>query len=55
MTTKVKKEGSEKPESQPVMFKCAVCLKDKPLQDMRSVTRFVPVMVVCRDCAKILR
>ena len=44
-----------KPGDKEVCFKCRVCGKDKPLQDMRTVTRFVPVLVVCQDCARILR
>jgi hypothetical protein len=38
-----------------VVFKCQCCNKIKPLKEMRSVTRFIPVLVVCSECDKILR
>ncbi len=38
-----------------IRFKCQLCEQQKPLSDMRTVTRFVPVLVVCKDCAKTLR
>jgi hypothetical protein len=38
-----------------IRFKCRLCGQEKPLQEMRTVTRFVPVLVVCQDCAKTLR
>jgi hypothetical protein len=47
--------GAGKAETMAITFKCRLCEKDKPLEDMRTVTRFVPVLVVCRDCAKKLR
>ena len=38
-----------------ITFVCQCCDKIRPLKDMRSVTRFVPVLIVCRDCEKFLR
>jgi hypothetical protein len=38
-----------------VKFKCRLCEQEKPIKDMRTITRFVPVLVVCQDCAKTLR
>jgi len=38
-----------------IHFKCQLCERQRPLSDMRTVTRFVPVLVVCKDCAKTLR
>jgi transcription elongation factor Elf1 len=38
-----------------ITFKCQRCNKRKPLEDMRSITRFIPVLVVCRDCEKEMR
>jgi hypothetical protein len=35
-----------------ITFKCQRCMKRKRLEEMRTVTRFVPVLVVCRDCEK---
>jgi len=43
-------KGGEK-----VFFTCQCCGKRRPLEQMRSVTRFVPVLIVCRECQKILR
>jgi hypothetical protein len=56
MATKAKtKVEAGKSEAQKVIFKCRLCGKDKPIEDMRSVTRFVPVLIVCNDCARTLR
>ncbi len=49
------KGGAGKTADIAVTFKCRVCEKEKPLQEMRSVTRFVPVLIVCQDCARKLR
>lgn len=38
-----------------ITFKCQRCNKRKRLEDMRSITRFIPVLVVCRDCEKEMR
>lgn len=46
---------AKKPESREITFLCRRCGKYKPLAEMRTVTRFVPVLVVCQDCAKELR
>jgi hypothetical protein len=44
-----------KSETIKVTFKCRLCGKDKPIEDMRTITRFIPVLIVCQDCAKTLR
>jgi len=38
-----------------INFRCQSCDKFKPLEEMRVITRFFPVLVVCRDCAKEMR
>jgi transcription elongation factor Elf1 len=38
-----------------VSFKCRLCEKEKPISDMKLISRFRPVVVVCRDCEKSLR
>lgn len=38
-----------------ITFKCQRCKKRRKLEDMRSVTRFVPVLIVCRECEKEMR
>jgi hypothetical protein len=47
------KAGSQK--SREITFKCQRCEKLKPIQEMTSITRFRPVLIVCQDCAKELR
>ena len=48
-------EKPKKPAGPEVTFLCNRCQKRKPLGEMRLVTRFVPVLVVCHDCARELR
>jgi len=56
MAGKAKGKGeSGKTGDMKIHFKCRLCEKEKPLEEMRTVTRFVPVLVVCQDCAKTLR
>ena len=50
-----KVEAKAKPETREITFLCRRCEKYKPLAEMRTVTRFVPVLVVCQDCARELR
>jgi transcription elongation factor Elf1 len=38
-----------------VTFKCRLCDKEKPISDMKTITRYRPVVVVCRECEKGLR
>ena len=46
---------SKKEAAAEVTFKCRLCEKEKPISDMKTITRFRPVVVVCRDCEKDLR
>jgi ribosome-binding protein aMBF1 (putative translation factor) len=56
MSVKAKgKAEAGKPGDAEIHFKCRLCGKEKPLQEMRTVTRFNPVLVVCEDCARTLR
>ncbi len=48
-------EKAKKPAAPEITFLCQRCEKRKPLGAMRLVTRFVPVLVVCEQCAKELR
>ncbi len=48
-------EKSKKPASPEITFLCRRCEKRKPLEEMRTVTRFIPLLVVCEDCARELR
>lgn len=45
----------KKPASVEVTFKCRLCEKQKPISEMKVITRFRPVVVVCQDCEKTLR
>jgi hypothetical protein len=46
---------SKKETAVEVTFKCRLCEKEKPISDMKIITRFRPVVVVCRDCEKDIR
>ena len=51
------KEGDKKKKKGPlkIAFKCQRCEKQKPLEEMRSITRFIPALIVCQDCEKEMR
>ena len=53
MTTEIEK--GEESKAKKVTFKCKSCEKSKPLDEMVVVTRFFPLVVVCRDCEKKMR
>jgi len=57
MTTKKPetKEQSNSDKTKEITFKCKYCGENKPLDDMRRLTRFFPPVVVCRDCEKKMR
>ncbi|MDD5127260.1 MAG: hypothetical protein PHR43_04065 [Dehalococcoidales bacterium] len=38
-----------------ITFKCKVCGKQKNIEDMRTVTRFFPPLVVCPECERHVR
>ncbi len=50
--TDVKAKKKKQPE---ITFRCQRCGTLSPLEDMRSVTRFIPVLIVCKKCEKELR
>ena len=57
MTAEAKKAEGKTAKQKPreIKFKCQRCEKEVPLQEMVSVTRFRPVLIVCRNCADELR
>jgi len=57
MAAEATKSGSKakKEKTEEITFKCRLCGKQKPISEMRTLTRFRPVIVVCRDCEKFLR
>lgn len=46
---------TKKPKKLEITFRCQRCGTLSPLEDMRSVTRFNPVLIVCKKCEKELR
>jgi transcription elongation factor Elf1 len=46
---------AKKPEPKEITFLCHRCGKHKPISEMVPVTRFVPSLIVCQDCARELR
>jgi hypothetical protein len=54
-TKKKQDTGKEKSAAQEVMFTCRNCERQRPLSEMRTITRFSPVLIVCVDCQKELR
>jgi ribosomal protein S14 len=43
------------PKEKEIIFRCQRCGRERPLREMTSVTRFLPVLIVCKDCANELR
>ncbi|HEY83126.1 MAG TPA: hypothetical protein G4O01_07580 [Dehalococcoidia bacterium] len=53
MTTETsKKEPLEAKETKEITFRCKYCGQNKPLSEMRRITRFFPVLIACRDCER---
>ncbi|MGD1119248.1 MAG: hypothetical protein ABR886_07145 [Dehalococcoidales bacterium] len=46
---------AKKAEAAEVTFKCRRCEKEKPITEMKIITRFRPVMIVCQECEKEVR
>jgi hypothetical protein len=42
-------------QTQEITFKCPSCHKYKSLEEMTMVTRFFPILIVCRECEKEMR
>ena len=55
MAEEAAKTEPSKESQKEIRFRCQRCEKQRPLTDMRSVTRFLPVLIVCKDCAQGLR
>jgi hypothetical protein len=51
----LKSEGKKKTRPKEITFLCPRCEQQKPIAEMRMVTRFVPPLLVCQDCAGELR
>ena len=50
-----KADKTRKTEGIKVTFRCQSCGRTRPLKEMRNITRFVPALIVCSECAKALR
>jgi len=48
-------EKTPKKETRAVTFKCRICGENKPIEEMRTISRFFPMLVVCQGCEKTLR
>ena len=35
-----------------ITFSCQRCQRLKPIKEMRVITRFFPLFIVCQDCEK---
>ncbi len=55
MTEKEATEADKKREPGEITFRCPNCDKYKRLEEMRVITRFFPILVVCRQCEKEMR
>ena len=47
--------SKEKNQELLVTFTCSRCHRLKPIQEMKIITRFRPVIVACQDCHKEMR
>ena len=52
--TESKKKTKEE-ETKEITFRCQSCDQYKPLKEMRVITRFFPMLIVCQDCDKEMR
>jgi hypothetical protein len=55
MATKAKEKADSGKSGDDVKFKCHVCGRERPIKEMRTVTRFHPVLIACEECAQKLR
>lgn len=55
MATGESKQADKTKTPGKITFRCQVCGQDKLLEEMRLITRFFPVLVLCSDCEKTIR
>ena len=46
------KTGRFVPKPRRTMFRCRFCGEDKPLDEMRTLTRFFPLPIACKACER---
>ena len=51
-TKEVAAQESQQEILTPVTFRCRVCGNDKPIEEMKVLTKYFPPMVLCKDCEK---
>ena len=49
------RNSTKKSKLKEITFYCSRCEKHKSITEMRTVTRFIPALLVCKDCARELR
>ena len=49
---KKNKENSAAKGTEKITFKCRFCGRFKPLNEMRVLTRFFPLIAACSDCER---
>ncbi len=49
------KKADKKREPGEITFRCPSCDKYKLVEEMRVITRFFPILVVCQQCEKEMR
>ncbi len=55
MATKAKEKAEGGKSSEEIKFKCRVCGRERPIQEMRTVPRFIPQIIACEECANKFR
>ena len=50
-----KANNTQKEILEKTVFICQHCHQEQPIEDMRLITRFFPMMVVCSDCEQSIR
>ena len=49
------KSKTKEGEPKEITFRCQSCNQYKPLEEMRVMTRFFPMLIVCQGCGKEMR
>lgn len=50
-----KEDKTMEPAPREINFRCPLCQQLRPIETMKTVTRFFPLLVVCQECEKELR
>ncbi|MDD5511142.1 MAG: hypothetical protein PHI12_10085 [Dehalococcoidales bacterium] len=48
----VEETRTERKETREIIFKCKYCGRTLPFSEMKTLTRFFPTVIACRDCAE---